>query len=82
MNKCIEHLAFIDCKTGKIKIRFELALDQVENLEGRRPQLIKKIVGHGIEKGWIKPRQLFAYLKQKKLITVLDLIAYAYSNEE
>lgn len=82
MNKCVEYLAFVDAKTGKIKERFELVVDGKEPLEGRRSQLIKKLIGYSISERWIKPYQLFAYLKKRKYITIIDLLRYAYSDEE
>ena len=81
MNKNVEYLAFVDAETGKIKQRFEIEIDSC-NLEGRRPQLIKKIIAESVKNKWLKPGQLFAFLKKKKIITTMELLSYAYGSEE
>lgn len=82
MNKNIEYLAFIDKETGEIKERFEIHLEGKEDFEGRRCQLIKKLVGYSIKQRWIKFPQLFDYLKRTDLVTTRDLLAYAFGRDD
>ena len=82
MNKCVEYLAFVDAKTGKIKERFEIEFTEKELLEGRRPQLLKKINGKAIDEKWVKSWRLFQYLKKTNRLTGRDLLTYAFADEE
>jgi len=81
MNKCVEYLAFVDSKTGRIKERFELEFTEKEILEGRRPQLIKKLVAKAIKEKWIKGWQIFKYMKNTRTITTGDLLTFAFSDK-
>ncbi len=81
-SKCVEHLCFVSTKNGGEKERFELMFSKKDKLDGRRPQLIKKLVGRALDENWIKPYQLFGYLKKTKKLKVTDLLEYAYRNEE
>jgi len=84
MNKNVEYLAFVDSQTGKIKERFEIVLNEKsgENFEGRRSQLIKKLVSHSIKEKWVKFPQLFDHLKKKQLVTTRDMLTYAFSRDD
>lgn len=89
MNKCVEYLAFVDAKTGKIKERFELEFEDKTPIEGRRPQLIKKLVGRALDEKDLKAYCLVSFLKNSKnpltgqrRLTVVDLLKYAFSDEK
>jgi len=82
MNKNVEYLAFVDKETGKVKERFEIELEGNEEFEGRRCQLIKKLIAHSLQKKWIKFPQLFDFLKKKQLVTTRDLLTYAFTRED
>jgi len=64
MNKCVEHLAFIDKNTGKIKERFEVHFKEETEIEGRRKQLCKKTIKMFIEKKYISSVDIFEYMKK------------------
>jgi len=81
MMKCKEYLAFINADTGKIKHRFELTFDSTDCIEGRRPQLIKKLLTLALKERWINGRQLFGYLKKTHGITGKDMLAWAFGED-
>jgi hypothetical protein len=79
MIKCKEYLAFVNANTGEIKERFELEFNSNElKIEGRRPQLIKKLLSKSLEEKWINGRCLWAYLKKTRGITGRDLLSWAF----
>ena len=85
MNKNVEYLAFVDSQTGKKKQRFEIILSEKETnetFEGRRCQLIKKLIAHSLKEKWIKFPQLFDHLKKKQLVSTRDLLTYAFSRDD
>ena len=80
--KCREYLAFVNADTGKIKERFEIIYNESDlRIEGRRPQLIKKLLSKGLEENWISGRCLWAYLKKTHGITGRDLLAWAFGSD-
>jgi hypothetical protein len=81
-SKCVERLCFVDAKSGKVKQGFEVEFTNKEVLSGRRSQLVKKIVGRALDEGWLKPSQLFGYLKRNRKLNVLDLLNYAYGDDK
>ena len=82
MIKCREYLAFVNADTGKIKERFELEFNSSDlKIEGRRPQLIKKLLSKSLEEKWISGRCLWAYLKKTRGITGRDLLAWAFGED-
>jgi hypothetical protein len=82
MNKCVEYLAFINPKTGEIKERFELEFTEKELLQGRRPQLLKKLIDKAIDDKWLKSWQLYKHLKQTNRINFVDLLKYASTADD
>jgi len=79
MIKCKEYLAFVNADTGKIKERFEINYNNTDlRIEGRRPQLIKKLLSQSLEENWITGEQLFDYLKKTKGITGKDIFNWVY----
>jgi len=79
MIKCREYLAFVNAETNEIKTRFEIEFDEKDlKLEGRRPQLIKKLLSKCLEEKWITGQNLWGYLKRSRGITGKDLLAWAY----
>jgi len=78
MIKCKEYLAFVNADTGKIKERFELCFSNTDLIEGRRPQLIKKLLSKALEENWITGQQLFTYLKKTKGITGKDIFNWTF----
>jgi hypothetical protein len=79
--KCVEYLAFVDAKTGRIKERFEIEFTEKELLEGRRPQLIKKIIAKAVKEKWVKGWQLFKFMKKSNTLTTYDLLTFAFADE-
>jgi len=78
MMKCKEYLAFVNADTNEIKHRFELEFDSKDCIEGRRPQLIKKLLTIALKEKWLDGRQLFSYLKKTHGITGKDMLDYVF----
>jgi len=79
MIKCKEYLAFVNANTGEIKERFEIEFNEKDlKIEGRRPQLIKKLLSKSLDEKWINGRNLWAYLKKSRGITGRDLLSWAF----
>ena len=81
MIKCKEYLAFINAETGEIKHRFELDFNSKDCIEGRRPQLIKKLLTLALKEKWINGKQLFGYLKKTHGITGRDMLAWVFGED-
>jgi len=81
MMKCKEYLAFVNAKTGKIKERFEITFETQTEINGRRPQLIKKLLTRALEEKWINGQQLFGYLKKTHGITGRDMLRWAFNED-
>ena len=81
MMKCKEYLAFINADTGKIKQSFELEFNSKDCIEGRRPQLIKKLLTLALKERWINGRQLFGYLKKTHGITGKDILSWVFGED-
>lgn len=89
VSHCTEYLAFVDAKTGEVKKRFELEFSEKDLIEGRRPQLIKKLVGLALDEKYLKAYCLISFLKNSKnpvtgqrRLTVKDFLQYAFSDEK
>jgi len=73
--KCKECLAFINPDTGKIKHRFELEFNEKDLiLEGRRPQLIKKLLEESLKEDWINIENLLIHLKKVHLLKFMNYL--------
>ena len=79
MIKCKEYLAFVNAKSDKVKYRFELEFDEKDlRIEGRRKQLIKKVLTYCLKNNVISGRELFGYLKKTHGITGRDMLSWAF----
>ena len=81
MIKCSERLAFVNEK-GKVKDYFEIIYNENEaKVEGRRKQLIKKLLLKSIDEQWISPAEVFAFLKKNKKFNIITLSQFIFSKE-